>query len=92
MRHTESPWIYSFNTVSGGDGAETVAVVYGFDTTEQTANGKLIAAAPELLSCLENLNQAIDNYWNSKTKPDSLVKLINKHQQISASAIAKATT
>lgn len=30
---------------------------------------------------IENLNTAIDNYFNSDTKPDSIVKMINRHQR-----------
>lgn len=77
---------------NGMTNIRTIAVILkNAGTPESEANAKLIAAAPELLTCLENLNHAIDNYWNSKTKPDSLIKLINKYQQLSLTAIKKAT-
>lgn len=60
--------------------------------SEETAilNGSLLAAAPDLLDALTSLNTALDNYWNSHTKPDSLVKAITRQQQKSLAAIHKA--
>jgi hypothetical protein len=56
------------------------------------ADAYLIAAAPDLLKSLVDLNTALDNYWNSTTKPDSLVKAITRQQQKSLQAIQKALT
>lgn len=57
---------------------------------EAMANAHLIAAAPDLLEALVDLNTALDNYWNSSTKPDSLVKAITRQQQKSLSVLKKA--
>ena len=85
-KHTESPWIYSHNTVSGGNGSETVAEVYGFDTTEKKANAKLIAAAPELL---EALNEAPIVSMFSKAE-DFITAYEKWRDKIKIPAIAKA--
>lgn len=70
--HTESPWIYSHNTVSGGNGSETVAEVYGFDTPEKKANGKLISSAPDLLEALQKIADwempATGQFWDKEEK------------------------
>jgi hypothetical protein len=59
----------------------------------QMANAKLMAAAPELLEALDNLNTAIGDYLNRRTWNDRLEneKLINKHQRIAYSIMKKAT-
>ena len=59
-KYTESPWLYSQNTVSGSNGSEMVAEVYGFDTLEKKANGKLIAAAPDLLEACQEFLKVIN--------------------------------
>ena len=59
-KYTESPWLYSKNTVSGSNGSEMVAEVYGFDTLEKKANGKLIAAAPDLLEACQEFLKVIN--------------------------------
>ena len=43
----------------------------------------------KMILAIENLNQAVDNYWNSDTKPDSLIKLINKQQQFCKDVLSK---
>ena len=60
-KHTTAPWIVSeygdygdydgeCRVVLGEGGDIRTAVVLGFDTPENRANARLIAAAPELLS------------------------------------------
>lgn len=61
-----------------------------FDKAEAEANAKLIAAAPDMYEALFNLNQAIDDYWNSDTKPDILVRHINMKQKMAEAALTKA--
>jgi hypothetical protein len=57
---------------------------------EMLANAKLIIAAPELYEALENINKAIDAYWNSDDDDeDSLIKEIMRWQQISLAALNK---
>lgn len=59
---------------------------------ESFKNAQLIAAAPELLQVLINLNKAIDNYWNAGSKiKDQKVKDIEKLQKESFEIIIKAT-
>lgn len=53
-------------------------------------NAKLIAAAPELLQELIELNVALDDYWNSYPKSDRLLDIVCKKQKLSLLAINKA--
>lgn len=67
----------------------TIAAVYREKDSE--AKSVLIAAARELLQMLIELNTAIDDYWNSDTKPDILVRHICMKQKQAKAAISKAT-
>lgn len=53
---------------------------------------KLIKENLELLKALQDLNTAIDNYWNADIKSDYMVKSVNIQQQKSLAVIQKATT
>jgi hypothetical protein len=53
--------------------------------------GRLFAAAPELLKRLIELNEALDDYWNSGNKPDILVRHICMRQKLCLQTIDKAT-
>ena len=55
---------------------------------ENEANAKLIAASPDLLQAIIELNRQIDTYWN-EDKSDKQVKAISKAQQKSLKAINK---
>jgi hypothetical protein len=75
--------------VGEDDGAGRFAAVRGIDLSEDAANARLIAAAPDLLACLENLARLAkiedDNFGNGALSLGSYeVGFIN-------AAIAKAT-
>ena len=51
--HTPGPWVLDSKVVLARGGTHAVAVVHGTDDhRENLANGRLIAAAPELLAAL----------------------------------------
>lgn len=92
VSHTPAPWTYvaTSDLVYAECNQMCVAVVrensdvrpsFLQDKDVIKANAKLIASAPELLKSLIELNQAIDDYWNSETKPDILIRHINMKQQ-----------
>lgn len=56
-KQTSGQWIYKDNHVTNG--IEIIASVYGFNTEEKRANGKLIASAPSLSSQLLSANEEI---------------------------------
>jgi type VI protein secretion system component VasF len=69
MKHTRGPWIASeygdygdydgkCRVILGEGGDIRTAVVLGFDTEENQANARLIAAAPDLLEALQRINEA----------------------------------
>lgn len=45
----------------------------------------------KLKEALINLNQSIDDYWNSYDRPDSLVKKVNNRQQEAAKVLASSS-
>jgi hypothetical protein len=96
-KHTPAPWFavqYANEwNIQSEDGYEGVCtnVLDEEEDENHEANAQLIAAAPELLQMLIELNQAIDDYWNSETKPDILVRHINMKQKQSLKLINKAT-
>ena len=58
--HTPGPWAEDAKHTGGaraviGDGQQLVALVYGRAREEQSANARLIAAAPDLLAALDEL-------------------------------------
>lgn len=77
MGHTPGPWEVVEDTQDEditiqadiGDETVDVALVYGAplledgSENEDIANAHLIAAAPELLECLEVLNEIVSRYW-----------------------------
>lgn len=66
-KHIEGPWRFTYNSKFGqytirqskwvdwGESNEVATVLTGLDDAEDKANAHLIAAAPELLSSLEDL-------------------------------------
>lgn len=79
-KHTPGSWVYKDNQIMGDDGKELVATVYGFDTFEKRANGKLIASAPELLEALKALLNANtnDGSWNFAASCDNARRIIRE--------------
>jgi hypothetical protein len=69
-KHTEGPWtVRTFYRegmdgaryyIDGADGA-TFADICGVDPREDRANARLIAAAPDLLACVQNVLDAGDD-------------------------------
>jgi hypothetical protein len=64
MTHTKGPWHLAGTgeMVCGGDNAEKIICDWPSDkgTPENCANARLIAAAPDLLSALEAMVDAVD--------------------------------
>lgn len=93
--HTPGPWAFTPHGTSEGD----VATVYGTsqgwvsihapgwenigDKKVADANVRLIAAAPDLLAVLKELQESV-SYWSEYDVPVGIVDRIN-------AAIAKAT-
>lgn len=69
-------------------GGLVVAEVWALD--ESVANGRLIAAAPELLAALERLDESAGRYQADTTSKRYFADLMDAHDQARA-AIAKAT-
>lgn len=94
FKGTKTPWYFlEPSTIWTGDArmeennGYIVSEVYGKD---RSANAHLIAAAPELLQELIELNVALDDYWNSYQKSDRLLDIVCKKQKLSLLAINKA--
>lgn len=86
--HTPGPWRYGrtlnnglsvFSKVEVGSPDHIVAVA-----EENTANARLIAAAPELLEALDALGEACHNEWGPRFRESAVGKK-------ALAAIAKAT-
>ena len=69
MNHTPGPWIFTNTEITAKDGDLFVAKVTDFrnSTGRQAANGRLIAAAPELLEALQWLLNDPDSERGSHT-------------------------
>lgn len=82
-KHTPGPWKYLAEK-EGMAGAITAKTgwVCDFDTDPSPANANLIAAAPDLLAVLQELQESA-SYWSEYDVPLGVVDRIN-------SAIAKA--
>jgi hypothetical protein len=65
--HTPGPWTHQeYKFIRSDEGGLDVATITGWGLLSQTnrANARLIAAAPDLLEALEELNAELDAYWN----------------------------
>lgn len=107
MKHTPGPWKlldfenderYEVTTMESTKGfyRSVATVSYGYSEpadTQQHANAKLIAAAPELLSALENLVFTAQKMWDDAKplKDTALVTVTHPMIEEARAAIAKAT-
>jgi len=71
LKHTPGPWSIRQESVwSVGTDHEMTALVYGCTDTEEEANARLIAAAPDLLEALKILAKQAEShgaegvYWD----------------------------
>lgn len=53
--HTPGPWVLDDHTVFGGPDEQSIAELCNRSGSSMTANGRLIAAAPELLATLKDV-------------------------------------
>ena len=68
MTHTPGPWTIQAEARRNGrwiksrDGQDIAQILLTKDTSEASANARLIAAAPDLLAALERLESAADTF------------------------------
>ncbi len=61
--HTPSPWITMYNTHVYAD-HQLIAICEGTESWNETyANARLIAASPDLLNALRDLESAVSHYF-----------------------------
>jgi hypothetical protein len=88
MSHTPGPWHYdqpSAAIVAQGVTVATVAACTGYG--EHDDSGRLIAAAPDLLSALQNIENDLRSYGHGEPSGGTLDTIA----RIARAAIAKAT-
>ena len=93
MKHTEGPWSaaeprHNYDTVIRGPKGEPIALalIAGYTKQEGAANTALLAAAPDLLAALQD----VDALWMHHSVAHSDGKIGPLHEKVIA-AIAKAT-
>jgi hypothetical protein len=100
-KHTPGPWfanlkygnyaVYSQQLIDDDDGDGWEPCICELDSDEPVnheANARLIAAAPELLTALQD----IANYTPEKyTDPTTALQILRENANIARAAIAKAT-
>ena len=72
MNHTPGPWIRIANSIGVAD-AE-IAKVWTTDDGRQEANARLIAAAPDLLKSLQDIEAYDPNSWAADTARAAIAK------------------
>lgn len=86
VKHTPGPW--SVDAYLGVVACGRIIALTGVDTgLHRDANGRLIAAAPDLLEALENLLKAV--MW-SEAKPVHNLTTLGRAMAKAKTAIAKA--
>ena len=94
LKHTPGPWSIRQESVwSVGTDHEMTALVYGCTDTEEEANARLIAAAPDLLEALKLAQSAVADFHSgmNTTRPSEETR--ERNERILGSiraAIAKA--
>ena len=104
MKHTKEEWkvedttVYALEFESFYRGEEQMrnrfwAHVYGYRGTPQEeleANARLMAAAPELLSALQEINRCIEWWNNNQDSPKSALKHFMDRAEMVEEVIKKA--
>ena len=97
MTHTKGEWVlglypqknYPHRVVMTNDGVAIAEVIEKPDIKEMDSNAKLIAAAPDMLKALENINNEVVKSCNIGNDP--LLMNLFRASQDAIQAINKAT-
>lgn len=86
-KHTPGPWIFSpeVPTIRSQKESEFVACILGSGTAEDDANGRLIAAAPEMLEALKAIVKSYEAHEDGYAR-----SVLRAHFQAASTLIAKA--
>ena len=93
-KHTEGPWITGTHGSHGEipireKNGYLIATVWGDDSNNETADAKLIAAAPELLEALREIRKGQGRY--SQDQLEHASNTIEDMKEIADKAISLAT-
>jgi len=62
--HTPGPWRKKYDTHVYAEGHQLIAICEGAETWQETfANARLLAAAPDLLVALRDLESSVSHYF-----------------------------